>query len=126
MITAELEGKLHQYIQDYCEKCKGVRFIAIGGIRDHIHLLAQHEPFDLGAWVGKVKGSSSHELNAAMGRGTLQWQRGYGAVSFAKHDLDGLLKYVANQKEHHAKGTINRTLEQCGIDEGGDDGSEES
>ena len=34
----------------------------------------------------------------------LEWQRGYGVVSFGKKHLDWVQNYIANQKEHHAAG----------------------
>jgi putative transposase len=116
LIDPAIEARLYGFIENYCMKCKGVRFIAVGGTVDHVHLLIQHEPFIcLADWVGKIKGASAHEMNekASQGGG-FQWQRGYGAVSFAKHDIDGLMKYVAEQKRHHEQGKVNRTLEQFG------------
>ena len=37
-----------------------------------------------------------------MGRTVLQWQTGYGVVSFGRKDLPWVIDYVRNQKEHHA------------------------
>ncbi len=50
-------------------------------------------------------------MDKASGRSSLNWQRGYGVVSFAKRNLPGLLKYVTCQKEHHKAGTVRPTLE---------------
>jgi putative transposase len=49
-----------------------------------------------------------------LGRGgkILQWQTGYGVVSFGTGDLDWVKKYVADQKEHHANNTIHNRLER--------------
>lgn len=115
MLDLKLEPVLFEYIRNYCEKCKGIGFRGIGGTSDHIHLLIQFEPFIcLADWVGKIKGGSSHEMNENFGSDRLQWQRGYGEVSFAKHDMPRLLGYVENQKEHHRKAKVNRTLELFG------------
>ena len=35
-------------------------------------------------------------------------------MSFAKRDLQAVLRYVAAQKEHHAKARVNVTLEKHG------------
>ena len=71
----------------------------MGGTENHLHLLIQIEPIIcLAKWIGKIKGPGSHEMNERIGRGTLQRQRGYGAVSFAKRDLPAVLRYVAITK----------------------------
>jgi REP element-mobilizing transposase RayT len=117
MITPDLEARLYEHIERYCKKCKGVKFISVGGTPTHVHLLIQYEPFIcLADWMGKVKGGSAHEMNKKASRVVLQWQRGYGAVSFGRHDLGGLTRYVREQKQHHAtgRGKLNKTLELFG------------
>ena len=117
-ITPDLEAALFAFIRDYCQKCKGLKFFGIGGTLDHVHIVFQIEPLaDLDDWIGKVKGASSHWANKTHGAGRLYWQRGYGIVSFAKRDLAAVLKYVAEQKQRHASGRTNDTLEQHGVDE---------
>ena len=73
------------------------------------------EPFVfLSGFIGKIKGASSYEINRRFGSGTIQWQRGYGIVSFAKKHLSTVLSYVEKQKEHHKQGTTNKSLESYG------------
>jgi len=64
--------------------------------------------------VGQVKGASSHEVNQQVGRGgkLLQWQAGYGVVSFGTRDLDWVKGYVRDQRQHHAQGTTFDRLER--------------
>jgi len=113
MIKSEIEPSLHELLEQYCRKVKGIHFERVGGTETHIHLLFQMEPFVLlSDFVGKIKGSSSHEINKRFGAGTLQWQRGYEVVSFAKKHLASMVHYVDNQKEHHKKGTVNKVLEE--------------
>lgn len=47
----------------------------------------------------------------------LQWQAGYGVVSFGTKDLEWVKAYVRNQKEHHARGTVQERLERILSDE---------
>jgi hypothetical protein len=61
--------------------------------------------------VGELKGACSFELNKAHGRKVLEWQRGFGVVSFGKQNLDWVLAYIADQKHHHAAGTALERLE---------------
>ena len=117
LITASIEAPLHAFIQEYCAKIRGIHFKGVGGTETHIHLVFQFEPFAaLSEFIGQVKGASSHEMNKQFGAGTIQWQRGFGIVSFSKKHLPAILRYVAGQKDHHSQGTANLTLEQSGED----------
>ena len=49
---------------------------------------------------------------------SLEWQRGYGIVTFGTKDLQWVVNYVLNQKEHHKNGTTNDRLEKIEDDEG--------
>jgi len=114
-LRGEKEARTHAFLRDYSEKSKGIRFLGLGGTENHVHLLIQMEPHvTLSDWLGKIKGTCSHAINEEFGRASLQWQRGFGAVSFGLHDLNGLVRYVGRQKEHHSKGRINATLERYG------------
>lgn len=125
LILPEWEEELYSLIREYCEKSRGVIFLGIGGASDHVHLVIQIEPLaDIAGLAGKIKGASSHGINKRHGPGSLEWQRGYGVVSFAKRDLPGVLKYVGRQKEHHAQGTVRPILENCGNDSDPDDNAD--
>lgn len=63
-------------------------------------------------WIGQLKGSSSHEANQKLGQGTLDWQTGYGVVSFGTKDLEWVKDYVRNQRQRHASGKIEERLER--------------
>jgi hypothetical protein len=53
-------------------------------------------------------------VNQAVKRGckTLEWQAGYGVVSFGTRDLQWVVDYIHNQHTHHANGTAHERLEQ--------------
>ena len=36
-----------------------------------------------------------------------EWQEGYGAFSYAKSQVDAVVKYILHQEEHHKKKTFN-------------------
>jgi len=113
LITPTLKPEIYPFIENYCHKCKGVDFLALGGTEDHVHLVVQVEPqLCVSELIGKFKGASSHEANHRFGQGTLEWQRGFAVVSFAKRNLGAVLQYVAKQREHHKKSSLNNTLER--------------
>ena len=85
----------------------------IGGIETHVHLCVSIAPTILiSDWVGQLKGSSSHEANQKMGHKVLDWQTGYGVVSFGSKDLEWVKAYVRNQRERHDRGTLEDRLER--------------
>jgi putative transposase len=118
LITPTLEPLVHQHITNRCNHTKGVFFHGIGGTETHIHLAVNIEPsVCISDLVGELKGASSHDLNKLKRYKALEWQRGFGVVSFGKRQLSWVLDYIARQKEHHAKGTTYRRLEATEWDE---------
>jgi REP element-mobilizing transposase RayT len=60
----------------------------VGGIETHVHLAISVAPTVLvSELVGQLKGASAHEANHRLGRKVLEWQAGYGVVSFGTRDL---------------------------------------
>ena len=47
----------------------------------------------------------------------LGWQTGYGVVSFGTKDLQWVVNYIRNQKEHHKKRTTIGRMEKIADDE---------
>jgi putative transposase len=44
--------------------------------------------------------------------GPVNWQTGYGIVSFGTGDLPWVKEYVQNQRQHHAQGKVIDRLER--------------
>jgi hypothetical protein len=54
-----------------------------------------------------IKGYSSGWINKSnFIKGKFRWQDGYGAFSYSKSQLPGLINYVNNQSLHHRKKTF--------------------
>jgi putative transposase len=118
VLTGDLETYVHNYIRNRCRQEKGVFFHEVGGTDDHIHLVVRVEPtIHIDTWIGEIKGSSSHETNRHVKRKLFEWQRKYGVVSFGKQNLPWVLRYVRNQREHHAKGSVHTRLETAATSE---------
>ena len=107
-ISEKIESDLYAFLRNRVVQDRQTYFHAIGGIADHIHLVASfYPPFEIDTWIGELKGASSHEF----GRG-LYWQGGYGVVSFGTRDLPWVIGYVEAQKERHNTGKISTRLER--------------
>ena len=112
MLTPAIEKIVFEEIQLKCVATDGVYFLGIGGTETHTHLIIGMEPLVvINTFIGKIKGASSYLVNKLISENTLEWQEGYGVVSFSKRDLPWVLEYVAKQKEHHAVGTLSEKLE---------------
>jgi len=96
-------------------ECANLRaaVIAIGGMEDHVHLLAR-VPASLSpaALAKQVKGASSHLVNPEHGaRASFRWQGGYGVFSVSRQHVPRIQRYVLNQEAHHREGRIAPFLE---------------
>ena len=122
LLTPTLEPAVHDVLRDRCHQTKGAYFHGVNGTPTHVHLAINIEPHvTISDLVGELKGFSSHEINKQHGMKRLEWQRGFGVVSFGSRNLPWVQSYIARQKEHHASGRLESRLEKISFD---DDGSE--
>jgi putative transposase len=115
LLTPMVEPLLYRYLKQRLVNEKGVFIHEIGGIETHIHLVVSVPPtIVLSEWIGQLKGASAHEINQQIGLRDrpLQWQTGYGVVSFGSGDLDWVKAYVRDQRQHHAEGKTYDRLER--------------
>jgi putative transposase len=115
LLTPSVEPLVHRYIKQRLVNEKGVFVHEIGGTETHVHLVVTIPPtLVLSEWIGQLKGASAHEVNQQVGLRdkALQWQAGYGVVSFGTGDLEWAKAYVRNQRQHHAEGKTFDRLER--------------
>ncbi len=118
-LNPTVEPFVHRYLAHKCTQEKGVFFEEVGGTEDHIHLVVRVEPtVSPSEFVHSIKGSCSHDTNEHFKKKVLDWQRGYGVVSFGKRHLPWVREYVRNQKLHHARGAIHGRLEMIREEDG--------
>ncbi len=115
LLTEQLEPLVHRCVRQKIINTPGAFCHEIGGTETHVHVAVTVPPTLLiSDFVGQLKGASSHEVNEQLDRRgiVLQWQVGYGVVSFGTGDLDWVKEYIRNQREHHANGRIYERLER--------------
>ena len=115
LLTQRVEPLAHRYVRQKIINTPGAFVHEIGGTETHVHVAMTISPTLLiSELVGQVKGASSHEVNEQFGQRdkVLQWQAGYGVVSFGTGDLNWVKEYIHNQREHHAHGRIYDRLER--------------
>jgi len=79
--------------------------LAIGSMPDHIHIFIGYNVNKLiPDLVEKIKTSSNTWIKENnLSKFKFEWQRGYGAFSHSRSQLDSVVKYVLNQEDHHRK-----------------------
>jgi len=117
-LQGQVEQLAHTFLHDKAERLKGVRLHALGGTDTHVHLAAEMAPFvTISELVQELKGAAAREVNRRMGHKAIEWQRGYGVVSFGRKNLSWVVEYVQRQREHHASGRVQQRLEASEPDE---------
>jgi putative transposase len=111
-INPAWETSLHNVIAAKAAALRGMVY-AVGGVEDHVHLVVSVPPsIALSEFVGQVKGNSSHFVNHELKPDyRFAWQGEYGVVSFGGKQLDMVVKYVKNQRQHHGVRTTIAFLE---------------
>jgi REP element-mobilizing transposase RayT len=104
LIQKDWEERLYQYITGIV-KAKDQKLLAINGISNHIHIFIGMKPSCcLSDLVREIKKSSNVFVKEnKLSKFKFSWQEGYGAFSYSHSQIDNVVKYVMNQKEHHRK-----------------------
>lgn len=104
MINEPIEEELHGYLGGICNKLE-CHVIIVGGYTDHIHILCKlSKKIALMKLVEELKSHSSKWIKTkGKEYENFYWQDGYGAFSVNPSEVDVVIKYIANQKEHHRK-----------------------
>lgn len=98
------QDELYSYIGGICKalECPPIK---IGGYTDHIHILCMlSKKIALMKLLEEIKSHSSKWMKTK--NTTLKnfyWQNGYGAFSVNPSEIDKVIAYIENQKEHHQK-----------------------
>ncbi len=105
-ITEKIEHELYKYLGGVFlnHQCPS---LLIGGEKDHIHVLfSLSRVCTIAELVKAVKISSSIWIKE---KGEefqhFHWQSGYGTFSIGQSGVEGLKRYIINQKEHHRRTT---------------------
>lgn len=100
----ELRQDLHSFLGGVCKKldCPPVQ---IGGVEDHVHVLARFgRNLTIADWVKESKRVTSlwlKEQDASLSQ--FHWQTGYGVFSVSESKVDTVIRYIQNQETHHHK-----------------------
>ena len=103
LIQENFEHGLYAYISGIIDN-QACKLLIGGGAADHIHLLVSlGRQVSISTLIGHIKRESSLWVKANGGPSDFYWQEGYGAFSIGQSQVPAVTKYIATQKEHHAK-----------------------
>jgi len=117
IIEPTWRNDLHAFIGG-AVRTLGAKPIAVGGVADHIHLLASlkatHCVADIVREAKKVSSAWATERYPRFA-----WQAGYAAFTVGQRDLSAVGEYIARQEEHHRRVSssdeLRSLLEEFGI-----------
>jgi putative transposase len=115
LLTSDVAAMTYRCLREKAASLGDIQIHEIGGIETHVHLAVSIEPtVTISEMVGALKGYASHEVNRRLGMASrvLEWQTGYGVVSFGAKDLQWVVAYIRNQREHHQAGRAHDRLER--------------
>lgn len=107
LIKKTWKDELEMYITGIVQNHKH-KMLAIGAMPDHIHLFIGYDINHLiPDLVEEIKTSSNAWIKVGKrSKFKFEWQKGYGAFTHARSQLDTVVKYVLTQEEHHKKKTF--------------------
>jgi putative transposase len=107
LIHEPIQNELYAYIGGTCKdlECYPIK---IGGYTDHVHILCMlSKKIALVKLLEEVKSHSSKWIKTKDDKlKNFYWQDGYGAFSVNPSEIDLVIEYIANQKEHHREKTF--------------------
>ena len=77
--------------------------LEIGGVEDHVHILAQLKPTaSVSGVLNKIKSNSSKWIHEQKpGHESFAWQTGFAAFSVSESQVERVRQYIRSQAEHH-------------------------
>ena len=113
LIRPEWEERLHKYITGIIQN-NGHKLLAINSVPDHMHIFIGANPKQsISDLMRLVKGDSAEFINKQkLTKSKFQWQEGYGGFTNSHSQIDAVVKYILNQKEHHRKKSFRQEYEK--------------
>jgi REP element-mobilizing transposase RayT len=121
LLKGEPAQRVHAYLGGTIREEGGVPLI-VGGVPDHIHILAKlRQNKSVSHIIGRIKSLSSGWIHRTFAQLDLfRWQEGYGAFTVSRSQVDTVADYIETQKQRHKDSTFEQEfiafLDAHGID----------
>jgi REP element-mobilizing transposase RayT len=104
LIKKEWKNEMEKYITGIVQNHQH-KMLAIGSMPDHIHILIGYNINQLiPEIVEEIKTSTNKWIKEKkLSKFKFDWQKGYGAFTYSRSEIDNVVKYILSQEEHHKK-----------------------
>ena len=113
-LTPAIRERLWPYLGGVARE-NGMKALAVGGVADHVHVLASlPSTLPVSKALQLMKGNSSKWLRDTFPELRPQgfaWQEGFGAFSIGMSGVEGTVRYILTQEEHHRTKTFREEWE---------------
>jgi REP element-mobilizing transposase RayT len=108
LIKKEWKNEMEKYITGIAQNHQH-KMLAIGSMPDHIHILIGYNINQLiPEIVEEIKTSNNKWIKEKkLSKFKFDWQKGYGAFTYSRSEIDNVVKYILSQEEHHKKISFN-------------------
>ncbi|MCP4664025.1 MAG: transposase, partial [bacterium] len=102
LITSARKQRLYRKLGELVAEKQG-RLLEVGGMPDHVHLLAEiPRTVTVADFLQRIKSISSPQLDQDDGPfSPFAWQRGYGSFAVSRSQVPVVARYIQRQEEHH-------------------------
>jgi len=111
VLERDLRARLFRYVGGIV-RGERAALIEVGGVVDHVHLLARlRADQSVAELVRVLKSNSSKWIRRQSARtARFEWQVGYGAFTVSESQIARVRAYIARQEEHHRHRTFREEL----------------
>ena len=118
LLAPSWRGELHAYLGGILRDLGGVP-LEVGGVADHVHILAALKATHCLADVLRdTKAGSSRWVHDTIRVRSFDWQDGYAAITVSPSHVARVRRYIAHQEVHHRKRTFQDEYRQILIKSG--------
>jgi putative transposase len=112
LIGKSWKNELEMYVTGIVQN-NNHKLLAVGSMPDHIHIFIGYDVNQrIPDLVEHIKTSSNGWIKEKnLSKFKFEWQKGYGAFSHSRSQLDTVVKYILNQEEHHKKKSLKNELD---------------
>ena len=104
LIKKEWKNEMEKYITGIAQNHQH-KMLAVGSMPDHIHILIGYNVNQLiPDLVEEIKTATNAWIKEKrLSKFKFDWQKGYGAFTHSRSEIDNVVKYILSQEEHHKK-----------------------
>src|SRR5674476_1479788 len=104
LIKKDWKNEMEKYITGIAQNHHH-KMLAVGSMSDHIHILIGYNVNQLiPDLVEEIKTSTNEWMKEKkLSKFKFEWQKGYGAFTHSRSQIDPVAKYILSQEDHHKK-----------------------